>query len=203
MIQPTNRTSLINYLIKTHNYTSYLEIGVKNIACNFTHINCPIKMSIDPNCVNVTYQMTSDNAFKYIHPDTYDIIFIDGLHQEQQVDRDIENSIRVLKHDGIIILHDCNPCAEINGLEEDPHPGYGDWNGTVYKSMIKFHELNQECSFVINFDYGCGIIYPKLAHTPIRFNKQTLNILWDTFDKNRSKLLNLKNISDCVDLLNL
>lgn len=202
MTTPTNRTTLINYLIKTHHYISYLEIGVSNSYYNLAHIKCPIKIGIDPNCENVTFQLTSDEAFQYISPNTFDIIFIDGLHQEQQVDRDIENSLRVLKKDGIIVLHDCHPAKPIHALEINPGHG-ADWNGTVYKSMIKFHQLNPDCSFVINFDHGCGIIYPKLAKTPILFNNQPLDISWDTFDNNRTKLLNLKNINECVNLLDM
>jgi len=200
---PNNRTTLINYLIQKHNYISYLEVGLKHFECNFTYIKCPIKMSVDPNPEheNVTYKMTSDKAFQYMNPNTFDIIFIDGLHQEQQVDRDIENSLKVLKQDGIIVLHDCNPCLECNSLEY-PSPGIPEWNGSVYKSMIKFHQLNPECSFTIDFDYGCGIIYPKLAQSPIRLNKEPLDISWNTFKTNRESLLGLKNIKVCLDTLN-
>jgi predicted O-methyltransferase YrrM len=39
----------------------------------------------------------------------FDVIFIDGLHEEHQVDRDIVNSLQHLNPGGIIVLHDCLP----------------------------------------------------------------------------------------------
>jgi len=197
---PNNHTDLINYLIEKHHYKSYLEIGVKDVALNFTHIKCPIKMGIDPHprCANVTFEMTSDEAFQYLFPQMFDIVFIDGLHQEQQVDRDIDNSLNVLKSGGIIIMHDCNPVNEVHASEQDSG---GVWNGSVYKSMIKIHQINPDCSFVLNFDQGCGIIYPTLAQKPIRMITEPLDICWDVFNSRRADLLGLKNIEDCLHLL--
>ena len=38
----------------------------------------------------------------------FDIIFVDGLHEKQQVKKDILNSIKFLKDGGTIICHDVN-----------------------------------------------------------------------------------------------
>ena len=39
----------------------------------------------------------------------FDLIFIDGLHESEQVYRDYKNARKHLSKNGIIIFHDCNP----------------------------------------------------------------------------------------------
>lgn len=53
--------------------------------------------------------MNSDNFFKKYPTKKYDIIFIDGLHESEQVSKDIHNSVNALNERGVIIIHDYNP----------------------------------------------------------------------------------------------
>ena len=105
------RTEIINKLIKDNNYHSYLEIGMDNPFVNFTKIQAQNKVSVDPfqistkHCTHwdnnnideflkyLTHRLTSDDFFS-INNDKFDIIFIDGLHLEHQVDKDIFNSLK-------------------------------------------------------------------------------------------------------------
>lgn len=196
-------SDIINFFIKKYNYQNYLEVGTRNINDNFILIDCPNKECIDPAPLNqegITYKMTSDEAFKIIKKNKilYDIIFIDGLHLEEQVDRDIKNSIECLKHNGTIILHDCNPPTEIHGCENYEKARqytYGFWNGTVYKSIVKFNKYNT-CCYVIETDWGCGVIRPNQQKKNIKINFNPLKMDWNYFDKNRKKLLNLKTTKE-------
>ena len=92
------RTDIINYYIKENQYKSYLEIGVASGA-NYDNIEIKERESVDPaigayNSSRPTYMMTSDIFFSTIVNDKfYDIIFIDGLHEYQQVYKDILNSL--------------------------------------------------------------------------------------------------------------
>ena len=193
-----NHTFIINYFIKKYNYTSYLEIGTCDIIHNFIHIDCIHKECIDPSPINttgVTYLMTSDEAFGKIQSQNkkYDLIFIDGLHLEGQVDNDIENSLACLTTNGTIILHDCNPPTAIHGGDSYQLANIytnNDWNGTVYKSIVKFNQKNT-CGCVVDIDWGCGIIRPSLQNRPIVINHKALIMDWDNFDKNRKNLLKL------------
>ena len=115
------RYDLINALIKKHKYKKYLEIGVRDNFC-FNKIKIKDKSGVDPmkddweiekgkmtgwdsSKVPVKYRITSDEYFeKYNHK--YDIIFIDGLHENEQVYRDINNSLKCLNSGGTIIMHD-------------------------------------------------------------------------------------------------
>jgi len=41
-----------------------------------------------------------------------DVVFIDGLHTFLQSLKDVQNSLRYLNANGVIVLHDCNPLSE-------------------------------------------------------------------------------------------
>ena len=196
------RTHIINYFIKKYNYQTYLEIGTRDVKRNFQKIKCINKECIDPFPLNkkgITYVMTSDKAFESIKQNNkkYDLIFIDGLHLENQVDRDIKNSIDCLTPNGTIILHDCNPPTVHHAGDcfETANKLVGAWNGTVYKSIVKFNK-NNTCGCVIDTDWGCGIIRPILQNEPIVMDFNPLIMEWDEFEKNRTELLKLKQPSE-------
>ena len=53
--------------------------------------------------------MTSDNYFFNNKNNLFDLIFLDGLHTYEQTIKDIFNSLKTLKKNGVIIVHDCLP----------------------------------------------------------------------------------------------
>lgn len=64
-LMPISRDKLINELISTFGFNSYLEIGIDN-GSNFEKINCMIKESVDPaegiyQYAQPTYKYTSDD----------------------------------------------------------------------------------------------------------------------------------------------
>ena len=87
-----NRTDVINGLVKKYNYTSYLEIGVKNPKNNFDAILIEDKDGVDPDwkadpITGGKFSITSDTFFDQLDKDKkYDLIFIDGLHHSKQID---------------------------------------------------------------------------------------------------------------------
>ncbi len=87
-------------------YKSYLEIGCFDNEL-FDHINCEKKVGVDPYSGG-TLRETSDYFFSK-NKETFDCIFIDGLHIYQQVKKDILNSIKSLNQNGVIFIHDCLP----------------------------------------------------------------------------------------------
>lgn len=156
---------IINYLINKYNYKSYLEIGVYD-GNNFNGINCNNKESCDPcvcnvhvNC-NLTYKMTSDEMFEQMPDDKkYDIIFIDGMHDQEYVDRDIINSMKHLNKNGIICLHDTVPPSKNAATKYDTYKDdRGTWCGDVFKSIIKLHNSDIEYHTINNGDCGLTTI---------------------------------------------
>ncbi len=102
----TNRRELIQSAIDTIKARFYLEIGVADNA-NFNAITCYTKASVDPN-QPATFRVKSDDFFKN-NKMMFDVIFIDGLHEKEQVIRDMNNSLVYLTPKGIIITHDTLP----------------------------------------------------------------------------------------------
>jgi hypothetical protein len=137
-----NRTNEIKRIIKENGYTSYLEIGLGNGA-NFKEIVCDEKVGIDPESVidmAGVFRMTSDEWFTDSHG--FDLIFIDGLHHADQVERDIINSWNVLNKGGQILIHDVKPLNEV--CQRVPRE-QTQWTGDVWRSW-----------------YGLKNTYPKL-----------------------------------------
>ena len=161
-----SRTEIINYLIKKYSYKTYLEIGVRDPKTNFDKIKINFKDGIDPNWLDTPIDgnqhiQESDDYFSSLDKTIkFDIIFIDGLHLEDQVDKDINSSLNHLSENGAIIIHDCNPITESRQREEYEVNGeYPNWNGTTWKSWVKLRCTKSDLSMdVINADEGCGII---------------------------------------------
>jgi SAM-dependent methyltransferase len=162
------RTDIIQSFITKRNYKSYLEIGTyRNV--NFDKITIDNKVSIDPDPeAKATYQMTSDEFFA-VNQDKFDIVFIDGLHEHNQVYKDIQNSLKFLNPNGVIILHDCMPKNEKMQLWDNKSHQFEEWTGDTWKAYYKaLNEINYKV-YVLDTDYGCGVIdtskpKPKLAH---------------------------------------
>lgn len=151
------RYDIIQKFINERNYKTFLEIGTFK-GDTFNHINIEHKESIDPDpeC-NATWQMTSDDYFKS-SKDKFDIIFIDGLHEHNQVYRDICNSLEHLNPNGIIVMHDCVPKNEKMQLWDNKSHQHEEWTGDTWKAYYKaFKELDYEV-YVVDTDYGCGVI---------------------------------------------
>lgn len=156
---------IINHLIKTYGFKSYLEIGVYD-GENYNGVCCDNKECCDPcvcdvnvNC-DVTYKTTSDEMFQQMPEDKkYDIIFIDGMHDESFVDKDIMNALKHLNENGLICLHDTFPplreaTEKYNTYSDDR----GIWCGDVFKSVVKLGVTNLKYCTVNNGDFGLTII---------------------------------------------
>ena len=160
--QITNRTHLLNYLIWRYGYRRYLEIGVRHPRDNFRKIRAEHKWGVDPNPRRrISHAMSSDEFFEEMSREkervAFDLIFIDGLHLAEQVEKDIDNALRFLKPRGAIVLHDVNPLSEeAQSLDYD---GKKTWNGTVWKAWVRFRVYRPDLSmWVIDMDHGCGVI---------------------------------------------
>lgn len=182
----TTRTDIIQHFIDQRNFKNYLEIGCFRNE-NFNKIKIDNKVSVDPDPeAHATYQMTSDEFFAN-NKDTFDIVFIDGLHEHSQVYKDIVNSLKVLNKDGMIIMHDCLPKTEEMQKWDNKSHQDEEWCGDTWKAYVQavadFPMYNVVC---VTEDYGCGII--------------------DTFDSSDSAVANIEvdmNTLDYQDYLNL
>jgi len=193
----TSRDELINYLIEKSQAKSYLEIGICD-GTNHKKIKCSSKVGVDPvsssNCV--THKETSDSFFSK-NKKNFDIIFVDGLHVNEQVYRDITNSLKFLNKNGFIVCHDMNPTSELH--QQVPRPkGQRQWNGDCWKSWTKLRtERNDLSMYVVDIDWGCGVI--KYG-TQELFETKNETIDYAYLEKNRKKLLNLVTVEEFISL---
>ena len=211
------RFDIINYLLsqKQEKETVYLEIGVRNPNDNFNRINANVKYSVDPGVeykINpVDFKMESDSFFEALENGDllfpsikFDVIFIDGLHLAEQVERDIKNALKYIKDDGFIILHDCNPPTEYHAREEycyDLSPAQYCWNGTAWKAFYKFR-LNKTVSCAcIDSDWGVGIIAKKKYFESLEKNINPF-FEYKILDINREKILNLMSFERFKKIIN-
>jgi len=195
------RYEVINKLIQRYGYKQYLELGTQNNVC-LQNVVCEFKVGVDPDPTehkdensNEFYEMTSDEFFAQ-NTDIFEIVFVDGLHEKNQVVKDISNAMCCISPDGAIVVHDCNPQEEKN--QEYPMPHVGDWNGTVWRAWLKFRTVKGLKMFVVDTDQGCGVIMDG-TQTPLDDD----NISFDEFVKNRKAYLNLISIDEFNESLSV
>ena len=209
-----NRTTIIQTLINKFHYKNYLEIGVEK-GLNFFQIDIDKKIGVDPNFrFDITkfnnknnlllYKMTSDEFFRnipdFVKDEGLDIVFIDGLHTYEQSLRDIENSLKFLNKDGVIIVHDCYPKDPVEALPTleiaKAHKNYKQsWRGEVYKAIIELRIRRDDLYIcVINCDCGVGIIKFGIPEYKLKINvKDIKKINFKMFFKKPEFFLNLKS----------
>jgi hypothetical protein len=189
-----HRTELINFFIDQRNYKRYLEIGVDNEYYNFAHIECAYKIGVDPKPVT-TFCGTSDQFYE-TNQEEFDIIFIDGLHTEEQTLKDITNAFLHLSKGGIIILHDCMPPDAWHQRELEEFREGEVWNGTTWKAALRvFNQTEHKCT-LLDTDWGCGIIDTVQMQVPL--NKDLPGNL--DYEQHYSLLLGYK--SSVADYIN-
>jgi len=202
----------------------YLEIGVFTGGV-FLRIRANRKIAVDPEIriptltklrflirnpsnLNNTYLETTSNEFfgkhsSLIAQSGVDVAFIDGLHQYEQALTDIENCLRYLNPNGIVIIHDCNPPNEAAALramspEEAAatnHPAWtGEWCGDTYKALLQLRATHDDLEiFIIDCDCGLGIVRRGEAEASLDLSvAQVREMSYAEFDTHRNRLLNLK-----------
>ena len=202
------RSDIINFILEYLNRdTCYLEIGVRHRHENFDLIQSKIKYSVDPGYEsevnNVDFKMTSDEFFSglregsLLNPELkFDVIFIDGSHLADQVQKDIDNALEFLKDDGFIVMHDCNPPTEFHASENYSYklsPSNVYWNGTTWKAFFNTRKRSDIFSCCVDTDWGIGVITKK---TDLGKPANVKNDFFEyyIFSENRKESLNLMSI---------
>jgi len=189
------RNFIINNIIHRKKYETYLEIGCdQNIL--FNSVKIKKKIGIDP-VSGGNIRMTSDNFFKN-NQETFDLIFIDGLHQYEQVKRDVYNSLKFLNKNGVILLHDCMPTSFIR---QTPKRSSNIWNGPVWKNIVEFRTLDQIDTYTIYADHGIGLILKRKNRNKLLLKIDSFNKLkFKDYYKNYKLFLNIVHFEDIDQL---
>ncbi|MEC4050901.1 class I SAM-dependent methyltransferase [Flavobacterium sp. SUN046] len=211
------RFDIINFLLQKINkqHSLYLEIGVRNPYENFDKIEAVQKYSVDPGLENkenpVDFKLTSDAFFAALDAGEilstaikFDVIFIDGLHLADQVERDIDNALRYIDDNGFIVLHDCNPPTEFHARESYYYrnsPAGGLWNGTTWKAFYKARLNTSLFSCCVDTDWGVGII-SKAKNIGTHSSVHNPFFEYHVFETHRKESLNLISFEELQQRFN-
>ena len=214
-----DRLTIIRLLMTKKKLKNYLEIGVFN-GHIFFRIRSSFKIAVDPefrfdalrkagkiilnpyNLYNRYYRKPSDDFFREDAPSLLskkhiDISLIDGMHEYGYALRDIENTVKYLSDDGVIIVHDCNPLTPESAcsFKQWEARGFtGTWNGDVWKAILHIRSLRKDLTaFVLDTDHGLGVVVKKPAERLLDFSAEQIGALgFDDFDRNRKEWLGLQ-----------
>jgi hypothetical protein len=218
------RWDILQHLIDQYKYESYLELGTykfwnfDQITCkNKTAVDPnPCKDSYQESLPygtgNVLFEdsdlavhaiskldllakMTTDEFFAALPKKVkYDLIFIDALHLEEAVTKDIWNSLEHLSKSGTVVLHDTLPKKWEHAQEQWLEP---EWNGTVYKAILKFVRNDHFGRYdvrVVDTDYGCTIIQRSTITLERAYRNEEYDKALEDFNyfqENKDKLFNI------------
>lgn len=188
-----NRITIIQSFINKNNYKNYLEIGVQGGHC-FSEIKCETKVGVDPDkSSKATVHETSDDFFAG-NKEKFDIIFIDGLHHSDQVEKDIINSLACLAEGGTVLMHDCLPTNEF--MQLIPLTSQCEWTGDTWKAYVKLRQERSDLNMkVCNTDWGVGII-TKGSQTPIKIN---VEVNYQNFEKYKHEWMNIISVEEFIN----
>lgn len=201
----------------------YLEIGVSRGQA-FQKIGADEKIAVDPafripqrtreiadSKARVThyFETTSDDFFtnqkEFLEQRPIDVALIDGLHTYEQVVNDVENTLRYLKDDGVIFLHDCNPPFELASRRAGSWEEFiksqtgplkiGIWNGDVWKAIVQLRSTHDDLVVgVLKCDQGVGFVRKGTPESVLPYTVEQVEALsYADLKADRKRLLNLKS----------
>lgn len=171
------RTEIMNKWIDEKGYVCYLEIGVQNPLNNFNHIKAVFKTSVDPDPNAQAHITMGSDEFFAQNEQMYHIVFIDGLHHADQVERDIENSLKFLVDGGAIFVHDVLPTSkEMQIVPRETKQ----WTGDVWKAIVKYRNRPDLTIKIYNVETGLAVITKEPSVVPTTLDT---NCTWEEYDK--------------------
>lgn len=191
------RWEIINTLLSKCNGKRYLEIGLNKGEC-FGHVTCDYKVSVDPDpkC-HASFVMTSDEFFYQFKGDPFDVVFLDGLHEHNQLEEDILNALKILSPNGFIVCHDCNPQNEI---EQRVPRETKRWNGDCWKAIVYTRTKSELIVHTVDADEGCAVIHQSNGVRAFLSPLKPSDLTYTNMEKNRKLWLNLIDISQFVKI---
>lgn len=217
-----NRIDVVRQALNGRDKPVYLEIGVSRGRA-FRRITADEKIAVDPAFMlsersrrladekaRATYyfETTSDAFFEneadFLDQRRIDVALIDGLHTYHQVVRDVENTLRYLRDDGVIVLHDCNPANASIGFPAESYEDFRaknpwwstllGWTGDVWKGVVQLRSARDDLKVaVLECDYGVGLVRKGSPESRLSYSDERIESLtYADLAADRKGLLNLK-----------
>lgn len=191
-----NRITIIQNIIDRNKFNSYLEIGCYKDDC-FSKINVTKKVGVDP-FMGGNVRMSSDDFFN-INKEKFDCIFIDGLHTYEQVKKDIDNSLKSINDNGVIIVHDCLP----ESIFEQAVPrSKRRFKGDSWKAIVEMRTRKNIDTYTCVVDEGLGIILKRENHNLLNINVNDFKKLsFKDYYYNNLSYMNLITVKNLFKLI--
>ena len=188
---------LINDLISDLNYKSYLELGV-SIGESWKLISCENKIGVDNN-INVANEFdgvvhaTTDDYFLN-NKDKFDLIYIDALHEKNQVYKDFKNSFNILNDSGVIIFHDVNPF--------DISQTHFNSSGDVFELWIELAKTYKVYIIKNEYDGDSVGIFIKSENSKF-IDIEVKDYTYQFFSENREDFISYLNYEEIINKIKL
>jgi Methyltransferase domain len=220
------RIDVIRETIAAIGAVRYLEIGVKDGEC-FHAIDVPTPVAVDPRFAfrpplrarirtllratsgSLYFPTTSDAFFsgpaRRLAP--FDVVFVDGLHTSDQAYRDVVNALDTLRVGGVVVVHDSNPASAAAAAPTLELAGrtagwVGEWNGDVYKAIVRLRTRDDLRVSVLDCDQGVGIVVRGRPETRLELAPDEIERLtYEDLARDRGRLLDLRPPSELARLL--
>jgi Methyltransferase domain len=201
----------------------YLEIGVSRGQA-FQRISADVKIAVDPafkltertreladakaratHYFETTSDAFLDNEAAFLEQHPIDVALIDGLHTYEQVVRDVEKTLRYLRDDGVIFLHDCNPPFALAARRAESWDEFisqqsgplviGIWNGDVWKAIVHLRSTRTDLLVgVLKCDQGVGFVRKGTPESTLSYSPAEIEgLTYVDLKADRARLLNLKS----------
>jgi hypothetical protein len=197
-----NRIKAVQQALDGRTKSVYLEIGVKRGA-TLRRITADEKIAVDPAFrLSERSRRLADANARATH---YFEVTSDAFFESQAAFlelRDVENALRYLRDDGVIVLHDCNPALASIGY---PAASFAEfyaqhhwwnvlWSGDVWKAIVYLRSTRDDLRIaVLKCDFGVGIIGKGMPESRLSYSAAQIEALdYADLAADREHLLNLK-----------
>jgi SAM-dependent methyltransferase len=207
---PPPRVRVIERELDRFAASRYLEIGVGD-GTAFFHVRAHRQVGVDPAGLSLARRLRhplvalrsrivrarSDDYFADLDPEVgFDVVFVDGHHTYEQALRDVENSLRHLSEEGVVLMHDCNPPTEESALPDllaAAATGGDGWCGDVWKTIVHLRATRPDLRVsVLDIDYGIGVVRRGASDTLPLSVAKVAGLHYADLEASRAELLGLR-----------
>ena len=116
------------------------------------------------------------------------------MHTYEQTIKDIDNSLKFLNANGVIIIHDCLPKKIWNQVVPRL---YGHWNGDVWKAIVHSRTYSYADTYTCVADHGLGIIFKRQNKDILKLKTKNFKALkFADYHNSHKEFMNLINHED-------
>lgn len=168
---------IVNRLVRQFGFDSYLEYNKFDGASDYADVVCADKTlaylpehtyldaattrrllavaaTADPDAILPLPALLARCAGR-----TFDVVFFDPVHIRPGVDDALRALPALLKPDGVLVVHDCNP--EREDMTSPARRSGAGWMGETYKAFALLRQHNRDRVVTVTEDFGVGLVWNR------------------------------------------